>query len=111
MGTTCSKVMHIGPSSNLDYGTLNPHGIYSSDTDYDAQIVRALIRKGQLAPFYQGNQKMWGHKFKIFIPVFFKKKGSNDICMDNEMSYETECPICFLVQNKPHRFFSLNSPP
>lgn len=56
MGTACSKVMHTGPSSSLDYGTLNPHGIYSSDTDYDAQIVRALIRKGRLAPFYQGKK-------------------------------------------------------
>lgn len=94
MGAACSKVMNTGPSSSLDYGSLNPQGIYTTDTDYDGQIVRALIRKGQLAPFYHGKI------VKIVVTRKLKKErylGSSDICMDNDISYETECPICFLV--------------
>lgn len=57
MGTTCSKmnVLNTGLSV-LDHGSLIPQGIYSADVDYDTNIVRALIRKGQLAPFYDGKE-------------------------------------------------------
>ncbi|CAO3626224.1 unnamed protein product [Mucor hiemalis] len=78
MGTTCSKIKVIsnGTSETLDYGSLTPEGIYTTDTDYNLNIVRSLIRKGRLAPFYEGSSE----------PFINNKK----------ISYETECPICFL---------------
>ncbi|GAA5799602.1 hypothetical protein HPULCUR_005018 [Helicostylum pulchrum] len=45
------KVLNTGLTV-LDHGSLIPQGIYTADVDYDTNIVRALIRKGQLAPFY-----------------------------------------------------------
>ncbi|KAI8090822.1 hypothetical protein BDF21DRAFT_491166 [Thamnidium elegans] len=77
MGTTCSKMKVLNTGlSVLDHGSLIPQGIYTADVDYDTNIVRALIRKGQLAPFYDG---------------------STEPCINNKkLSFETECPICFL---------------
>jgi hypothetical protein len=56
MGTACSKLTKTIPTSatNIDHGSLTPQGIYTTDTDYDLNIVRSLIREGQLAPFYKG---------------------------------------------------------
>jgi hypothetical protein len=56
MGHTCSKLkaVNTSPLTLVDHGSLNPRGIYTMDTDYDISIVRNLIRKGQLSPFYEG---------------------------------------------------------
>lgn len=50
MGRACSKLK----TTTIDNGYLNPRGIYNNDVDYDLTIVKQLIRKGQLAPFYEG---------------------------------------------------------
>lgn len=83
MGTACSKLTKSIPttrttrttttttattSTNIDYGYLVPQGIYTAaDTDYDLNVVRSLIRKGHLAPFYKGklvmkNELIWRGK-------------------------------------------------
>lgn len=55
MGTACSKIKVINNGlSVIDYGSFNPQGIYTTNVDYDVNIVRDLIRKGHLAPFYNG---------------------------------------------------------
>ncbi|KAI8085756.1 uncharacterized protein B0P05DRAFT_533598 [Gilbertella persicaria] len=76
MGHTCSKIKVVhSPSAGLvDYGYLSPQGI-DHNVDYDMGIVRSLIRKGYLAPFYEG----------LTEPL--KQQG---------LMYDTECPICFL---------------
>ncbi|KAI8975597.1 hypothetical protein BDF20DRAFT_618109 [Mycotypha africana] len=83
MGHTCSKLkVVVHPSSQstamLDYGSLTPHGIYTSNNNYDIHIVRSLIRKGQLAPFYEGVNEPTTNANSKLVP------------------YDTECPICFL---------------
>ncbi|KAL9539686.1 hypothetical protein MBANPS3_010122 [Mucor bainieri] len=76
MGQACSKVVNTTHLTSVDHGSLIPQGIYTTDNDYDINIVRHLIRKGQLAPFYTG---------------------LNEPCANyKKLSYETECPICFL---------------
>ena len=54
MGHACSKVVNTTHLTSVDHGSLVPQGIYTTDNDYDINIVRHLIRKGQLAPFYTG---------------------------------------------------------
>lgn len=54
MGQACSKVVNTTHLTSVDHGSLIPQGIYTTDNDYDISIVRHLIRKGQLAPFYTG---------------------------------------------------------
>ncbi|KAI8646797.1 hypothetical protein BD408DRAFT_409744 [Parasitella parasitica] len=77
MGHACSKVVNTTAlATSVDHGSLIPQGIYTVDNDYDINIVRQLIRKGQLAPFYTG---------------------LNEPCSSyKKLAYETECPICFL---------------
>ncbi|GAN02362.1 hypothetical protein MAM1_0021d01805 [Mucor ambiguus] len=78
MGQACSKVVNTTHLTSVDHGSLMPQGIYTTDNDYDINIVRHLIRKGQLAPFYTG---------------------LNEPCSSyKKLSYETECPICFLLR-------------
>ncbi|CAO3660081.1 unnamed protein product [Rhizopus stolonifer] len=60
---------------SVDHGCLKPQGIYRVQNDFDMGLVRNLIFKGKLAPFY---------------------KGTNEICSNKKMCFETECPICFL---------------
>ncbi|KAI9473623.1 MAG: hypothetical protein EXX96DRAFT_578685 [Benjaminiella poitrasii] len=77
MGNACSKFKGLrSNSSTIDHGFLNPQGIYTTNADYDMDIVGNLIRKGQLAPFYKGLNE--------------PNTNYNDLCFDNE------CPICFL---------------
>ncbi|CEP18435.1 hypothetical protein [Parasitella parasitica] len=82
MGHACSKVANTTAlTTSVDHGSLIPQGIYTTDNDYDINIVRQLIRKGQLAPFYTGlNEPCSNHK---------------------KLAYETECPICFLLRRSP----------
>ncbi|KAG2208615.1 hypothetical protein INT46_009157 [Mucor plumbeus] len=77
MGHACSKVANTTALTvSVDHGSLTPQGIYTTDNDYDINIIRQLIRKGQLAPFYTGlNEPSSNYK---------------------KLAYETECPICFL---------------
>lgn len=99
MGHTCSKLklVNASPSMLVDHGSLNPRGIYTMDTDYDISVVRNLIRKGRLAPFYQGKFRMKHEKYSKLMIVSDEVLGSNEPCANNEISYENECPICFLV--------------
>lgn len=65
MGHACSKVANTTAlTTSVDHGSLIPQGIYTTDNDYDINIVRQLIRKGQLAPFYTG-------KCLFFLLFFF----------------------------------------
>ena len=55
MGHACSKVANTTALTvSVDHGSLTPQGIYTTDNDYDINIIRQLIRKGQLAPIYTG---------------------------------------------------------
>jgi hypothetical protein len=103
MGHTCSKLKSVNtsPSTLVDHGTLNPRGIYTMNTDYDISIVRNLIRKGQLAPFYEGSFFL-NEKGLIRLPELILLIGSNEPRVNTEISYETECPICFLVHTVVH---------
>lgn len=53
MGHACSK-LKVATTTTIDFGYTSPRGIYSSDVEYDLNIVKQLIRKGRLAPFYEG---------------------------------------------------------
>ncbi|KAI8375130.1 hypothetical protein BD560DRAFT_392779 [Blakeslea trispora] len=79
MGHTCSKIRVIALSSLtvVDHGFVSPQGIRTKNSlDYDIHIVQNLIRKGHLAPFYEGSTE----------PYISKQN----------LTFDTECPICFL---------------
>lgn len=45
------------PGTLVDHGHVMPQGIFATaEIDYDMSIVKHLIRKGQLAPFYEGRK-------------------------------------------------------
>lgn len=60
MGQTCCHSVlkmlkkSILPAKSIDFGYINPRGIYSNEISYDLNIVKHMIRKGRLAPFYDG---------------------------------------------------------
>jgi hypothetical protein len=50
-----SRMKHT-PLTLVDHGHVLPLGIFTTETDYDLNVVKHLIRKGHLAPFYEGNK-------------------------------------------------------
>ncbi|KAI8368896.1 hypothetical protein EDC96DRAFT_128957 [Choanephora cucurbitarum] len=103
MGHNCSKI-RINDTSSLsvvDHGFVSPQGIRAkSSPDYDVHIVQSLIRKGHLAPFYEGKQNMH-HKYGFFsffyCCLWVSFLGSMEPYVNKQnLVFNTECPICFL---------------
>lgn len=59
---------------------MEPQGVYTGTQDYHHEIVKGLIMRRRLAPFYKGADEE-----ETYATIF-----------DGEVE-QTECPICFLV--------------
>lgn len=57
MGIWHSIDKHDKKYNLVNYGTWIPLGLYDENDECDLKLVRKLILKGKLSPFYKGNYK------------------------------------------------------
>lgn len=102
--------MIIDPNETVDGGYLFPQGVYHGGQDFKVSVVRDMIVKRRLAPFYKGLDAVdpeWSDEElleKVRCTIEAKtppKPGQLGTPTDQQQiwlySNVHECPICFLV--------------
>jgi hypothetical protein len=110
MGTGLSKDFYSRHQELVDFGP-----VYSQapDKDYDAKIVKKLVKEGRLAPFYHGKPQPRLTKWNGINEQYIYIKGitdedsrslfdmiSHNIHIQRLYSETVECPICLLVRKR-----------